>query len=207
LSWQTLISIPQPIRLTLGFFVTLSGALGVYCSAMIYRVPARPSWDTWRTPIAFFSTAFSLGPLLALVIFSWNLFEQTLSYEYVAPTLKVVGTWLALVLLLSGFSQIAGIFVKLMNSFSHEEPELQASARLLTQRFKTLFLSRLGVLLGVLLLTPLVLFNIASDQSVSMVQLASWLTVFVVLLLVSELVGRYLFFVTVVPKKRPEGYF
>jgi len=207
LAWQKIAAIPFIYRGLFGIFVAFLGVVGVYCSAMIYRVPARPSWDSWRTPVAFLSTAFLLGPLLALSAFVWSLHGQMISWEEVLPTLKVVGLFLTSILLLAGFVQLAAIVVKLFNALSKDEPELKASAQMLTQRFRGIFLSRLGVLLVTLLLIPLVLLNLVLYQSLDVSKLAFWLTCLLVLTTGSELVGRYLFFVTVVPKKRPEGYF
>lgn len=39
----------------------------VYCMARVYRLRAVPSWNTWRTPAAFISSAFVLGMLGARV--------------------------------------------------------------------------------------------------------------------------------------------
>ncbi len=36
----------------------------VYCMAKVYRLRTAPSWDTWRTPLAFFAATFTLGSLL-----------------------------------------------------------------------------------------------------------------------------------------------
>ncbi|MEW6776405.1 MAG: DmsC/YnfH family molybdoenzyme membrane anchor subunit, partial [Bdellovibrionota bacterium] len=44
---------PPPLRGAIGALVALSGLAGVYASACIYRVPARPSWNTPRTQAAF----------------------------------------------------------------------------------------------------------------------------------------------------------
>lgn len=192
--WQEFWKIPEFFRWIVGGVTSIFGFSGVYSSAMIYRVPARPSWDTVRTPVAFFATSFILGAISNLVIFSWIGLDEKF---------RLMATVLMGCFLLAGFTQIAAIFVKILYSFQNEEPELKASAQMLTQRFRVLFLSRMGLLLGILLGIPMILFSMGSQASV----LAPWLSVLGVLGLFSELMGRYLFFVTVVPKKRPEGYF
>ncbi|OGP07721.1 MAG: hypothetical protein A2048_03025 [Deltaproteobacteria bacterium GWA2_45_12] len=207
LAWQRFYPLPFLLRGLIGIFVMLFGLAGVYCSAMIYRVPARPSWDSRRTPIAFMATSFILGPLLSLAVFVWSLKGQTIAWNEILPTFKIVGLFLASILILAGFVQLGGIIVKIFHSLNKDEPELQASARMLTERFRILFLSRLGVLLMTLLLVPLVLFNLVLHASLEISTLAVCLTTLMILTLASELTGRYLFFVTVVPKKRPEGYF
>jgi DMSO reductase anchor subunit len=206
LGWQAIIPVSSIIRFVLGIFVAASGLIGVFCSAMIYKVPARPSWNSWRTPVAFFATAFILGPLLALVVLLWNMRVSATVLLGAEAILSPIGTLFSAVLLTAGFVQLSGIIIKLFNTFSREEPELQASARLLTQRFKRLFLSRLGFLLAALLFVPWILFALPVDGSANLSRMAFLLTGLLLLALCSEFFGRYLFFVTVVPRKRPEGY-
>jgi Fe-S-cluster-containing dehydrogenase component/DMSO reductase anchor subunit len=205
--YQEICPVPLWARGVLGIATLLFGLGGVFCSAMIYRVPARPSWDTWQTPVAFFATAFLLGPLLSVVVFAWSLQGQLTPWVEALPTIKIVGVFLTSTLLAAGFVQLAGILVKLLSLLSEDELELRSSARLLTQRFRGLFLSRLGLLLMTLLLIPWILSTLVSNPDVQVPLLASSLTFLMLLALLSEMVGRYLFFVTVVPKKRPEGYF
>ena len=48
-----------------GMLAVVAGVAGVYASGRLYLVPARPVWNSWRTPVAFFATAAATGPLLA----------------------------------------------------------------------------------------------------------------------------------------------
>ena len=91
---------------------------------------------------------------------------------------------------------MASILAKLFYILSREEQELRGTAQLLTRWFRYPFLARLGSLILTLIGVP------------SLLGLApAWIGVFLGMALMSELLGRYLFFVTVVPKNRPEGYF
>lgn len=45
-------------------FAAATGLIGVYCSARIYMIPARPSWNTPLTLVQFFLTSLVLGTLL-----------------------------------------------------------------------------------------------------------------------------------------------
>ncbi len=45
--------------------MVLMGCSLVYCMARVYRLRAVPSWNTWRTPAAFYLTTLSLGFLSA----------------------------------------------------------------------------------------------------------------------------------------------
>jgi len=46
----------------------VAGLAGIYCSARIYMVPARPAWNSWFTLADFYLTAFTLGPTLLLAL-------------------------------------------------------------------------------------------------------------------------------------------
>lgn len=187
LRWLAL-SPPAGVMESLGVLVAATGIAGVYSSAKIYMVPARPSWNNIRTPIAFYATAFLLGPLAALFTLVW----QTGSNGS-----GLIGKVLVALVLSAGFCQFGSIFVKLFYILSREEHELRGSAKLLTQWFRIPFLSRIGTLLLALLGTPFILFG----GAIFVVGAIFTLTLF------SELLGRYLFFVSVVPKNRPEGFF
>ncbi len=203
--WQKILAFVPNFQFLLGAVAALFGMMGVFCQAMIYRVPARPSWDTWRTPLGFLATAFILGPLLSLTLLTWSV--RNVVWMDATAAMSTVGIFLALVMVLAGFVQIAGIVIKVLNALNKEEPELKASARLLTQRFQLLFLLRLGILLLSILGVPFLLLEFGAHQTLATIQLTILLTMVTIAALLSEIIGRYLFFVTVVPKKRPEGYF
>src|SRR5205807_2527141 len=65
--WARSAPAPRGLTLGLGIAATTAGVAGVYASARLYLVPARPVWNSGRTPAAFFATAASTGPLLALL--------------------------------------------------------------------------------------------------------------------------------------------
>ncbi len=200
LRWQG-VRIPGLLEVLGGLTVT-TGVAGIYSSARIYMVPARPSWNNIRTPIAFFATAFLLGPLATLFLFAWQ------SRWTAIPLLEnggaLISKSLVAVILIAGFFQLGSILAKLFYILSREEHELRGTAKLLTQHFRIPFLSRIGSLLIALLGIPLTLVGLLqpSRNGVSV-----WITVLLGLALGSELLGRYLFFVSAVPKNRPEGYF
>jgi DMSO reductase anchor subunit len=101
-----------------------------------------------------------------------------------SSVLPVVGAAAAIAQLLN---QIAK-FVALMRS---EEFEKQASARLLSQELARPFLVRLVLLVAGGVALPL----------------AGWMTAGFLLALAGELLGRYLFFVSVVPKNMALSFF
>ncbi len=197
--------IPAWGMIGLGACVAATGIAGIYSSARIYMVPARPSWNNSRTPIAFFSTAFLLGPLFTFLIFSWQFTHTPLSLLENGGGL--VRNILIGLIVGAGLLQLGAILIKLFYILSREESELRGTARLLTQWFRVPFLLRLACLVLAAVSVPLAALGLVPKDSFIASSTPLWIAVILVLALTGELLGRYLFFVTVVPKNRPEGYF
>lgn len=187
---------PGGVMEGLGVLVILAGVGGIYSSAKIYMVPARPSWNNLRTPVAFFATAFLVGTMATFSVFVWQAPLESLTLLTGGGAL--IGKGFIALILMAGLVQFGSILIKLFYILSREEYELRGSAKLLTQRFRTPFLIRIGSLL-----MPLVGIPLASVGKPNFF----WMGTLFAMTLASELLGRYLFFVTVVPKNRPEGYF
>jgi DMSO reductase iron-sulfur subunit len=200
LRWKGIV-LPMGVMIGLGSLVAITGIGGIYSSARIYMVPARPSWNNIRTPIAFFSTSFLLGPLLTLLLFAWQ--SRVTSIPLLENGGALIGKGLVGIILVAGLFQLGSILVKLFYILSREEHELRGTAKLLTQWFRYPFLSRIGSLLLTLLGVPLALLGLLQNGSATVF----WIGALLALGLGSEILGRYLFFVSVVPKNRPEGYF
>lgn len=159
-----------PGRLAAGFATALAGIAGITCSARIYIVRARPAWFSGYTVAEFFSTALFLGPA----------FIRALNP---AITSAIV------------FASIAGAAAQLVVQTAKflwlsrsETFELRSSALLLAGRLRALFALRLAILIAAGILIP------ATAVGPPLIR-AAFLTA-----LLGEFLGRYLFFVSVVPK-------
>ncbi|HEX6364286.1 MAG TPA: DmsC/YnfH family molybdoenzyme membrane anchor subunit [Albitalea sp.] len=160
----------------LGAITGLLGIAGVTASACIYRVPSRPAWNTRFTLLQFNLTAGALGPLLAAVAGSGT------------------GRWPFIVAAAMAAAQLLLVAFRFIGLIASDSIELRGTARLLSTTLRSRFLAR-GVLLalgGVLI--PLTMPNGA----------LLWLAL--ALALAGELLGRYLFFVSVVPKHMATAY-
>jgi Fe-S-cluster-containing dehydrogenase component len=147
----------------LGGVTVLLGLAGIFASACIYRVPARPAWNCSYTNIEFFLTAFSCGPML------------------LASLIGVTGPllWIATC---AAAAQLLNQLTKLLTLARSDEFELAASGRLFATELRTRLLMRFGFgLAGVAL--PLCGLSAVGFTA----------------LVAGEIVGRYLFFVSVVP--------
>ncbi|MGH9225901.1 MAG: DmsC/YnfH family molybdoenzyme membrane anchor subunit, partial [Acidimicrobiales bacterium] len=83
-SWRV-DALPGP---ALGVAAFVAGVAGVYASARLYLVPARPVWDSARTPVAFFATALATGPLAALLCLD----RSRLSPSWIAALMGLAAT-------------------------------------------------------------------------------------------------------------------
>lgn len=157
-------------RAAVGFATILCGAAGVLCSARIYMVPARPAWNGFYTIAEFFSTALVLGPLFVMAMGFLDI------------------PWLRYTAAAGASAQLLTQLLKFLFLARGESFELRASAMLLSGKLRHIFLFRLGLLLLSGIVVPLTT--------------AHWWAAVLALAaaLLSEWMGRWLFFVGVVPK-------
>ena len=152
-----------------GLLTALCGMLGVFCSARIYIVPARPAWNSRYTLAEFFSTVLLLGPLFVRALDSTD------------------AAWLERAAAAGGAAQLLTQALKFLWLARSEQFELRGSALLLSGTLQRAFLARLAVLVAVI---------VASLTASSQLAAAAVLLV----ALTGEWLGRWLFFVGVVPK-------
>lgn len=183
--------IATAIRLVFEAMTLLVGLYGIHAQAMIYRIPARPSWDRGSTNRKFFTTAYS-GLFLvafALLVFAHN--------DSATPLLSAA----MLLALMHGFFT----FDAYNELKSSSIPQLQKTLRLYTERFSSLHTLRWGMFaVGAFALPLLTTLFIASGLN-----LASLLTlgIALILLVFSELMDRFLFYTTTVPLSMAGGFF
>ena len=159
-----------------GACTVLLGVCAVFASARLYTVVARPAWNSLHTFAEFYLSAIFSGPLFA-----------ALFLPAVRERLHVFAGTAALCILVQ---QIAK-FIWLAQSRVFE---LSASALLLSNMLRPRFVLRLG---GLLMLS-LALFNTGDGLGIA----AVWFAASVAL----EILGRWLFFVSVVPKNMASSY-
>lgn len=183
--------IATPIRLLFEAMTLIIGLYGIHAQAMIYRISARPSWDRGSTNRKFFTTAYSglFLVALALLVFAQN--------DSATPLLSAA----MLLALMHGFFTFDA-YNKLRSS---SIPQLQKTLRLYTEHFSALHTLRWGMFaVGAFALPLLTTLFIASGLN-----LASILTlgIALILLVLSELMDRFLFYTTVVPLSMAGGFF
>lgn len=159
-----------------GGLTLLAGAAGVTASACIYLVRPRPAWNGKYTVGEFYLTAALLGPLLA-------------------ANMRIGGRhWLVTAIIVAASLQLLNLGLKFLWLVSSDTFELKASARLLSTQLRWLLIVRSGLLVLGGIVLPLYSPGVA------------FLAVGLAAAFLGEVVGRYLFFVGVVPKNMAAAY-
>ncbi len=160
-----------------GALTLLAGVAGVTASACIYLVPPRPAWNSKHTVAEFFLTGALLGPMLTA-----NLRLGT-------------HRWLTLLIVGAASAQLLNLATKFLWMVSSDTFELKASARLLSVQLRSLLIVRSTLLILGGIILPL-------QSSSSALAMAAALTI----VFCGEITGRYLFFISVVPKNMASSY-
>ena len=167
---------PALAGLWVGGLCTLLGIAGITASACIYRVPSRPAWNTRLTLLQFNLTAAALGPLLVLAVGASD------------------ARGLALAAVAMSGAQLLLVALRFVRLVATDSVELRGTARLLSTTLKPQFMARAFLLGAGGIVLPLVATG----------RVMPWAAF--TLALAGEIVGRYLFFVSVVPKHMATPY-
>jgi len=174
----------------IGAVTVLLGLAGVCASAYIYRVPSRPAWNTPYTLVQFTLTAAVLGPLFAASVGAGH--EQ----------------WLAIIAAGMGGTQLVALAARFLRLIASDSLELRGTARLfstvLASRFivRSVLLTFGAIVLPLLVIGPSAIAHGAEQAPYATVAMVAALA----LSLGGEVLGRYLFFVSVVPKHMATPY-
>jgi Fe-S-cluster-containing dehydrogenase component/DMSO reductase anchor subunit len=160
----------------IGALTVAFGAGGVIASACIYRVPSRPSWNSPFTLVEFHLTGATLGPLFVAAVGAGH------------------ARWLGVAAAALAGAQLVTLALRFLRLTTADTVELRASAALLGTRLATHLLARGALLAFGAIALPLFTSHPAA------------LVVGFVLALAGEAVGRYLFFVSAVPKHMAAPY-
>ena len=167
-----------PGSLVVGGLTSVLGIAGVTASGCIYRVPSRPAWNTPLTLVQFNLTAAALGPLLAAALGA--------SDARVARARRRRHGRRA--------ARVRRVALRAPDR-RRTRIELQGTARLLSTTLKPHFITR-GVLLAV---GGIALPLLGHRHRARGGPPSSWRSP-------REILGRYLFFVSVVPKHMAAPY-
>jgi len=177
----------QLLQMLFAAIGVLGAVFGGYYMYKLYRIEARPFWNHWHTAASFCATGLTLGPLLlaaVALVFS----SMTVDLSEVLLSMISIG----LVFELTGLTAHA-------RSLKSVSSEGAASFYLQTTRYGNAYWLRNGLLLLALLLAGYMLFS--SKHTLFLYSLLTVIT------LGSNVIGRALFYVVVIPTTMPGAFF
>jgi formate dehydrogenase iron-sulfur subunit len=183
----------------IGAATVVLGAAGLTATACIYRVPSRPAWNTPFTVVQFALTGGVLGPLFVAALGAGD------------------ARWLATAAMSLAGAALVLLALRFLRLIASDSLELRGTARLLSTVLRHRFVAR-GVLLvvGAMVLplfagtgsagAPLAPTPDGTGQLLGSHTGQVALVAGFALALAGEVLGRYLFFVSVVPKHMTAPY-
>lgn len=187
------------VRIILGWLTVFSGAGGIYCSSKLYRVPARPVWNTLKTTLDFYFVAFILGPASFLVSVAISSFFIPTNSETLSRLIQIAAM-VSFLMLLFKTSYHSSYIQKWRKS-----PDLEYSA---CANLYRVHYFRLRFVRNIFLSSSLLLLLKMSSDAFVFQRLDFLVTTGIALMLLVSvcLINRYLFFVTVIPKSIPGNF-
>jgi len=172
------------------------GIYGIYAQSMIYRIKARPSWNKKETTKVFFSVGY-IGLLLIALCLSYM--NQTAS----ANVLLTVLLFLSFYNL--GLLKTQNSFYKNLSESHKNFYQLNKTKKLYHEFFPKQSIYRKRMLYVGSLMLPMLalLFNAQGDNIIAVTLLA----LAVIISFSSEVIGRYLFYVTAVAQGLAGNFF
>ena len=185
-----LVDTSNTLHLILELLSVVFGVYGIYAQAMIYRIPARPSWNRVTTTLKFFGSSY-VGILLLSVVASFLGFNDVMVNLII---LSVIGA-------------VAQLFFSYEDLRELEHPkeneyQLSRTKRLYDEHFAQHKKFRFVSLIVAGIALPLLAHLLGATLFGSIV-----LTLAFVGALLSELSDRFLFYSTVVPLGMAGGFF
>ncbi len=199
LQWRKILT--PTIRNGLALLTAVVGLVLVYAMANIYRLPTIPAWDTAATPIIFFITSFLLGALAISAAFAasfWYLKrkasgDKKVQYDILATTLR----WIAIISIALMGIQFIVIPIYFAQLATFGSAAATASLNIIVgQHPIVLALELILLFVGAGLVAMFIYQTAAIEKHVQRLSALAYLAF--ALVLVAEVMGRFLFYVSMV---------
>ncbi len=187
------LDISQSVRLFVEFVTLMLGVFGIYAQSMIYRIKARPSWNRVTTNLKFFAVSYIGIFLLAFVAI-------IIDFTYIVLPLVSLGM----------IGVVAQIFfsyedLRTLGNTKENEYQLLRTERLYNENFKKIKNFRFACLIFSGVFLPLMINVLLSSSMFGGASVV--LGISIILMTLSELSDRFLFYSTVVPLGMAGGFF
>jgi Fe-S-cluster-containing dehydrogenase component/DMSO reductase anchor subunit len=175
--------------LTLLMLLSLtSGVYGIYAQSMIYRIKARPSWDRESTTKRFMASGY-----LGLILVAFILTAQGYGSSAMAIlSITILGAAYQVLVIFE-----EKVFYKYLGDKEKNYYQLNKTKTLLENNFKSHLKMRFNTLIGFGIILPIIATIFLANGNINIASIM--LAISLLGSTISELVGRYLFYVTVVP--------
>jgi DMSO reductase anchor subunit len=177
-----------------GWGAVVSGLAALYFMHSIYRIPARPFWNHWQVLTSFYGSMLALGPLLVVLAY---IAAQLLQGQPWAGTVNAFA-WIML----------SGLLLEAVGLVYHGRDLRRGGGEGLASHYeqctkfgKTWLLRNAGIGTAMLLLALIGLLNLKGDGGLFL-----WMAAAVVIV-VTALIGRALFYALVIPTTMPGAFF
>lgn len=195
LQWRKLGS--AALRNVLALVTALVGLGLVYSMSQVYLLRTVAVWDTVLTPVSFFTTAFLLGSLAvgaALVAnYAYIQRKNPGCAEVQCLLLRSTLRWIAIFsIVLLGVEFVA---MPLYLGYLATTPEAAEAGELLVGTFNTLLITRLVLVFAGAGLFAALVYRYAVSAGRERI-MSYWTYAAFALVLISEVIGRYLFYAT-----------
>lgn len=184
------------LRQLIALLAAVLGVAVVYSMASIYQLTSQPAWNSLATPITFFTTAFLLGALALGVAFVVNYYilqrkKDAANIEIQSEMLRTVLQWIAIgsIVMLGLQLVVVPLFISQLSAGSAAAVE---SAGKLTGDFGWIFAIQLILVALGAGVFGLFLYRNALLNNQRM--MTNYVIVAFALVLIGELLGRYLFY-------------
>ena len=181
-----------------GWLAILIGCVLIYCMARIYLLPTQVAWSSTSVIVSFYTTTLMLGgmSLACLMILDLKFAEiqKTDDVELRAQVIMYSFAWLTILTVVLVILSLAIIFIQ-MRFLAQGDLIARTSLRMILELYLPLFVMRLVFLLSACVLLGIAVYRmrrlmITSQSLVIPVYLSC------LLILVGEIIGRFLFFAT-----------
>ncbi len=196
MQWRKLGS--DALRNVIAWIATLVGLLLIYSMSQVYLLPTQPAWNAWATPISFFVTTFLLGSLAMGAAFVANIAylkkKEDANLDTQMELLRSSLHWISLASIL-----LLGVELIVMPLYI-ANLAIGGGSALESVR---LMISDMGLMLAVRLILVFIgagIFGLFLYQANPSANKTRYIYVYAfgafALVLISEILGRYMFYAT-----------
>ena len=177
-----------------GWGALLSGIAAIYFMHRIYRIKARPFWNHWQVFTSFYGSMLSLGPLLLALVYGFVQLANDEPWTQIAPMF-------AMFIFVGLSMEMVGLYAH-QNDLIKNGGEGAAAHFEQTTKFGNTYLARNIGLFSVLVLCIVMMTVHLNDVAAIVLWVGAAL-----ILLVTAVTGRALFYALVMPTTMPGAFF